>query len=393
MLYVLYTNPAAYPPIEHSALLLAEAGCDVTLLGIAMLGDAVALPAHARVTVDLQRTEQPGWRQKLHFLRFIWWVVARARRIRPDWIYASDPLSTPAALLARWMTGARLIYHEHDSPDPAVRGASIVARAVEACRRRAIRRADCCVLPNAARARLAAEVCGRRDIQTVWNLPLRREVHEPREGRRPAGLRLLYHGSIVPARLPLRVLEALATLPRDATLTIAGYDPDGGRHLSALRAKAAELGLDGRVIFAGTLRTRVDLLALAATCDVGLALMPTSSSDLNERTMLGASNKAFDYLACGLALVVSNADDWRATYADAGYGRTCIPESTESLADAFAWCYEHPEDVRIMGERGRRRILADWNYDAAFAPVLERLVGAQAPARLGTVAVDAAARG
>ena len=152
-------------------------------------------------------------------------------------------------------------------------------------------------------------------------------------------------------------------------------------------------GLDGRVIFAGTLRTRVDLLALAATCDVGLALMPTSSSDLNERTMLGASNKAFDYLACGLALVVSNADDWRATYADAGYGRTCIPESTESLADAFAWCYEHPEDVRIMGERGRRRILADWNYDAAFAPVLERLVGAQAPARLGTVAVDAAARG
>ena len=47
------------------------------------------------------------------------WAVYRALQWRPHWIYASDPLSSPIALLLR-LSGARIIYHEHDSPSPFV---------------------------------------------------------------------------------------------------------------------------------------------------------------------------------------------------------------------------------------------------------------------------------
>jgi hypothetical protein len=48
--------------------------------------------------------------------------------------------------------------------------------------------------------------------------------------------------------------------------------------------------------------------------------MPTCSRDRNEQAMSGASNKAFDYLVCGLAVLVSNLPDWRSTFVEPGYG-------------------------------------------------------------------------
>jgi spore maturation protein CgeB len=101
--------------------------------------------------------------------------------------------------------------------------------------------------------------------------------------------------------------------------------------------------------------------------------LPLESGDCNVKAMTGASNKPFDYLACGLALLVSQLPDWEEMFVRPGYAISCDPTSAESLATAMGWLYEHPEEVRAMGERGRRRILKDWNYDHQFQPVLNML--------------------
>jgi spore maturation protein CgeB len=92
--------------------------------------------------------------------------------------------------------------------------------------------------------------------------------------------------------------------------------------------------------------------------------------------MTGASNKPFDYLACGLPLLVSDRPDWRALFVDGAggpLGRACDPGSAESLAAQLRWLHEHPEERRQMAARGRARILADWNYEAQFAKVADVL--------------------
>jgi glycosyltransferase involved in cell wall biosynthesis len=370
VLYVQYTDPAAYPPLEHGARLLAEAGCAVRFIGLDVTNRRMQLAPHPRVAVNLLDGAPPGWRQKVQFLRFVWSAAREARRWRPSWIYASDTLAAPAALMACWLTGARAIYHEHDAPG---RPRSIFMRLARIARRQLLSRASVVVVPSGARARFLDAEAHRAAI--VRNMPLRREVRSPRTPLSEARhLRVFYHGSIVPARLPLSVIDALSELPSGVTLTIAGYDPAGGTHLDALVDRARLKNVGDRVHVAGLVPTREALLELASSYDVGLAFMPTDTTDSNEQTMVGASNKPFDYLACGLALLVTDVPTWRETYVTPGYGRACVPESSSSMASQLRWLLEHPEERWRMGESGRERVQNDWHYEHEFLPVIGRVM-------------------
>ena len=89
--------------------------------------------------------------------------------------------------------------------------------------------------------------------------------------------------------------------------------------------------------------------------------------------MTGASNKPFDYMAAGLALLVSDRPDWRDMFVGPGYARACDPTDPASIAAALTWFLDHPAERRAMGARGRAKIAAEWNYDTAFAPVMSAL--------------------
>ena len=181
----------------------------------------------------------------------------------------------------------------------------------------------------------------------------------------------------VPARLPASLIEALVRLPETVKLRVIGYETPGSRGYSRqLRTLAEKIGVAARVEFAGTVPTRAEMFARCRQGDVGLAFMPKTSCDINEQAMTGASNKPFDYLACGLALLVSDLPDWRALYVDAGCGLACDPDSVESVAKALEMFVRKPLEMRQMGERGRQRILAEWNYENQFATVLACLNGA-----------------
>ncbi len=97
--------------------------------------------------------------------------------------------------------------------------------------------------------------------------------------------------------------------------------------------------------------------------------MPLKGVDVNMANMTGASNKAFDYLACGLALLVSDLPEWGKMYVESACGLACNPDDPASIAHALLWFMEHPAETRQMGNRGRERILQEWNYENQFAGV------------------------
>ena len=116
ILYVQYTNPAGYPPLEHSSRILADRGWQVMFLGTGAHGaDSLKFPSHTNIEVRRWKFREPGLWQKLHFLAFNDWVLITALRWKPKWIYASDPFACPVALLLK-LIGFRVLYHEHDSP-------------------------------------------------------------------------------------------------------------------------------------------------------------------------------------------------------------------------------------------------------------------------------------
>ena len=224
VLFIQATEPAAYPPLIHASMLMAEAGWEVTFLSAPFDGQparAAAPSAHrgagdpaAAVACDGQGglcrampPPPPGWR-----------CDCSPTSSMPPIRWGRGP-GCLAARLAR----ARLVYHEHDSPAPASLRPSL-ARA----RAAAAQRAELVIFPNEARARIAqAELGFSADrLRIVWNMPRLAEL--PALDSRPeAPLVLYYHGSITPDRLPLTVVEAVRRLCGRACLRIVGYEAPG----------------------------------------------------------------------------------------------------------------------------------------------------------------------
>lgn len=377
IIYVQFADPAAYPPLEHSSALLAGRGWDVMLLGARGKLD-LEFPERSGVRVKKIRVRGGGWTQKLQYLAFFCWLLFWTWWARPQWIYASEALACPLAWWVHKITGVRVIYHEHDSPDLRQRHGWFMRR-VLAYRGQLAREAEVCVLPQQERLSQFLEATGRvKPTFCVWNCPRLSEIIDnpgPDRGRadRDQELIIYYHGSITPDRLPSQLIVAAARLRR-VRVRIAGYETLGSTgHIQKLAALATKCGAADMIEVLGTVPLRQDLLRSAATGDVGLSLMPKRASDPNMLNMVGASNKPFDYMACGLPLLVSNVPDWVSTFVEPGFALACDPDDPDSIEAALRWYLEHPNERRAMGQKCKIRIQKAWNYDKAFADVLDTI--------------------
>lgn len=377
-LFVQYTDPAGYPPIQHSMTMLERDGWAIANVGtrIKVTSD-LRMPPQQNFKAYLMRAVPSGRiAQKIHYLYFCCLTAWVALRWRPDVIYVSDMIATPAALLARWLTRSTLLYHEHDSPNAA---RSSVERLLWRSRNSVCRAAFRVITPNAMRSRLLCEQTGVATdrISTVFNCPLKSEIltdlsdeFDRADSRK---FWLYYHGSIVPDRLPLAVIDALALLPPKVYLRIVGYEtPGGAGYLKAIKQRAREQGVLDRIDIVGPI-SRFTLHQFARTSHVGLSLMPMISKDLNMVHMIGASNKPFDYLANGCPMIVSDLPDWRQMFVDAGVASDCNPASATSIRDAVNHWLTRPDLYQKAQQDGLRLVMERWNYDDQFGPIVGAL--------------------
>jgi glycosyltransferase involved in cell wall biosynthesis len=377
ILYIQFTDPACYPVLVNSARALSRAGWTALFLGVTAWGDASVLrhPRDPGVTARLLSLSGTGVLQKSRYLFYCVWVCLVALYWRPDCVYVSDLWACPLAIFLKKLLHVRVVYQELDSP-AAAEGSNLglALRFCLAARRRLAALAEACVVPNEGRALAFVQAVGSdAPVVTAMNCPLRDEGSIARSASDRPEFRITYHGSLNPTRLPLSVVQALADLPGETTLQLIGYETVGAAgYAQVLRRRMLDLGLGDRVRVVGVVPERNVLLGLCRDADVGLALM-ASEADLNERTMAGASQKVFEYLACGLPVLVSDSDLWRELFVEPGFGLCCDPSDPESIAGQLAWFATHREAGLRMGELGRTKVLADWNYETQFGDVLDLL--------------------
>lgn len=378
IIYIQYTNPACYPALEHSSHIMADRGWEVLFLGTGTFGqsDVIEFPQHPNISVRKVPFCPRGLKQKLHYVRFFIWSILRVFRRRTDWIYASDPLSCPIALFLNYAVKTKVLYHEHDSPDFTTAEQSNLSyfmRFVLWTRKELGRRSDIVILPNHGRLEHFKKITSRtKPVFCVWNCPSVEDVKPPVPGdKNKERLVLHYHGTLNGKHLPFRILEAMSMLPQEVHLKVFGYETTGSQgYIDRLRKEVSRLAIESRVTFLPTAE-RKSVMEHCASSDVGLALIPQHPDDANHKNMVGASNKTFEYMACGLALLVSDLADWRKAYVETGYGLSCDPDDPESIAEAVRWFMEHRIEMRSMGERGRQKVLDEWNYEKQFERILE----------------------
>lgn len=370
ILFLQATDPAIYPPLINAAWLLSEAGLQSTFLSSPHAENELSMPDIPGLTIDNMPTRPTFVVDRKSYLAYIRRAVGLARSLRPRAIYASDPMGALPGLIASRLSGVPLVYHEHDSPSDSAQLNPLVRRA----RSFAIRTANVVVFPNAARAEAARADIGFDEsrLKIVWNMPRVAEI--PAKAARDDVFTLYYHGSINEQRLPMAVAEAVSQFDRQVRLRIAGYDTSPRRrHLSDMAGRYGQWNEGGLIDALGQIEKREDLLTGATTADVGLALMPVRSDDINMVSMVGASNKAFDYMAAGLPIIVSDLADWKAMYVAPGHGFSADPSDAKSLASVIRILLDDPVGRRAMGIRNQARIATEWNYDTHFCEVVDAL--------------------
>ncbi|OYU12435.1 MAG: hypothetical protein CFE38_08185 [Comamonadaceae bacterium PBBC1] len=369
ILFIQVTEPGAYPPLVNAAHLMVDAGWQVSFLASPVAGCTLQVPSRPGIEVMVMPIRSSHVVSKLNYLHYCARAMALALKIKPHVVYTSDPLGALPGLLASKVSGARLLYHEHDSPNNEV----CLNGLLRLARRAAFKRASLIVFPNAERARHAQRQSGFNieKLRIVWNVPLIAALPLLRDKPKLPFV-LYYHGSINPERLPETVLEAVASFGGAIRLDVAGYESPGAKgYVQRILSRWNHGELEVIRYLGEQLHT--DLLQIAARCHAGLVLMPVGSDDVNMKHMVGASNKVFDYMAAGLPLIVSDISEWRGSYVDAGYGISCDPRTVESVKSALGWLYKNPEIVSEISKNCRAKIELDWHYENEFKKILSFL--------------------
>lgn len=370
ILYLQYSNPGAFPAAMRAGRLWRAAGHEVRYLGVDFgASDPLAIARDLAGDCDWVRYS------KLAPLGFAARAIAIVGSWRPDWLYIADSMAALACTPLRQCYRGGIVYHEHDSP---VLAPSFRVRMQWQARNAMARRADAIVLPNADRAALLAREAalppGRAPV-VAWNTPCRDEVGSPRIADGGGLVRIVYAGSINAQRVPQALIEALAAVP-GIELTLIGYETVSSRgYCDRLRSYARDQQCADRLVIRDAMPYD-QLLTALRDYDVTFAALPLESSDVNLRYMAGASNKTFDAMGQGLALIVGPGDDWRSIFVEPGFAVSCDPADAASIADAFRRLASDRSAVRAMGERARQQIAGDWAYDEQFGPVMRQMAHA-----------------
>lgn len=361
-LFIQATEPGAYPPLINAAHIMAEAGWQVTFLVSPVSGFGLSVTPAPGINVIYLASRPTYIVDKRSYFNYCRKAIALARQLRPSVVYASDPTGALPGWLAAQLSGARLLYHEHDSPSVE----SDLHPVVRWARRWAAKAAEIVVFPNADRGRSAQESIGfdASKLQIVWNVPRLAELPDvPAKTASP--LVLWYHGSINQERLPETILEAISKFNGAVRLDVAGYEAPGAR--GYIQKLINRWNVDGLTLikYFGEIEYH-DLLKHAANCHIGLAFMPMRTTDINMKHMVGASNKPFDYMAAGLALIVSDLPEWREMYADNRFGLACDPNLVEKIVTIIDLYKSNPNLISSTSYRCRNKIIQDWNYEKLF---------------------------
>ena len=373
ILYIQFTDPAVYPPIEHSSILLAKRGWEVLLLGATRTGEHIfQLPDLDRLHVKTVRLVGAGWRRKLQYVFFCCWTIYWTWRWKPQWLYASDPLVCPAVWWIRKFLKVKVVYHEHDSPAPDIAHTWFMKRVLD-YRKKVANYSELCVLPQHKRLLQFIDTTQRSGPTVcVWNCPRLDEIQNVNSSAN-RGLIIYYHGNVSSDLLPGNLIVAASRFKGAIRVQAAGYEAAGSPgYLQSLTTLATNHGMIKELEYLGAM-PRKELFRCASKAHVGLSLMPKHSNNYNLGHMVGASNKVFDYMACGLPVLVSDLPEWVSAFVEPGYGRACNPDDPDSIETELRWFLDHPEERREMGRKCQDRIREAWNYETMFAGVLSEL--------------------
>jgi len=160
---------------------------------------------------------------------------------------------------------------------------------------------------------------------------------------------VVYAGGLMRVRSIVEIVKAMDRVGGRAELWLLGeWESD------ALRRECEQSPGWRNVRYLG-FKTLEDTYGYLKIADIGLVIFYPLTNHL-----IASPNKAFEYMACALPMVMSDFPYWRNVYE--GAALFVDPKNPKDIATAILRLLDHPEEAAAIGENGYRAVLEKYNW-------------------------------
>lgn len=303
--------------------------------------------------------------RKKRFLKTTWSVLRTAIRNKAELYHFHDSDLIPAGFVLKAL-GRKVVYDVHEDLPRQIlskpwlspflkKPMSLVASAMEFAAGHVLD-AVVAVTPYIASRFPQDKVC------LLQNYPLMEElaaVPENDYSQRP--MQVAYVGGITQIRGLQQIVEALELCPAQKTpLVLAGEFQS-----EAFSREIKKLEGWKRVAYVGW-QERENLIDLLGNVRAGLVLFHPVANHVNAQP-----NKMFEYMSAGLPVIASDFPLWREIVEKNRCGLLVDPLNPREIAEAMTWIFDNPEEAFEMGQRGRKIVFDELNWDTEKQKLFE----------------------
>lgn len=188
-----------------------------------------------------------------------------------------------------------------------------------------------------------------RNVAYVNNVPRMNELPEKYDDSGKVGV--CYTGGLTYERGISHLAEAvhIAKIP----LYLAGTF-----NSEEFKESVLDKNEDRLVRYLGQLN-REEVYQLYSKCSIGAStLLPVGQYAVMENL----PTKVYEYMAMGLPVILSDIPYNRKVIEEYNFGVLVNPENPVEIAEAITYLLSHPEEIKEMGENGRKLVLSKWNW-------------------------------
>ena len=334
------------PRVERAAKALRDDGHDVTVF---LWDREGAYPRSERQDgIRIRRLPLPApYNRPGLLVQMVWWMIAAFGATRgAEVIHAADLDTLPAALAAKVLRGARVVYDIFDFYG------DFVARPLSEGTRTRLRRleaglaafTDLVLLPDSVR-RGALGKGFPRPVEIVMNVPREEVIHEEQE----RGFTLFYGGNLGPDRGLLEASKAVRGL-EGVTFRVAGTG-ELERPLRALAERTPEMEFLGQIDHGRLLRETTRAHAVLAWYDPSVPA-----------NRLASPNKLFEAMMLRRPILVSSETHMAELLSEEGGGLAVPYGDGRALRDAVSRLRDDPSYADSLGAQGRRAFESTYNW-------------------------------
>ena len=282
-------------------------------------------------------------------------VYRRARTWGADVYHLHDIETFPIGVMLRWRTDAKLVMDVHECFQyTAAQWLSgwrhkLVVGLTGLFLRLVSRRANQVIVVSYSNEHFYRNRCGCKHVTIIHNSPPPEMF--PHDNKAEDSLLICTHdGTLAKNRGQNQMLEALSIIRKQipARLLVVGHVLPAERE--DFERRVAELGLEDAVEITGWLPYS-DVGPNLNRGSIGLVAMQPVLNNLHS-----LSNKLFNYMATGQAVLVPRDSDSAQVVESADCGVAVDMTNSKDIADALLTLMQDPQRTRAMGRNARRAI-------------------------------------